>query len=510
MKPNNLNNSNCESTSSNCIIWDGPKIDCIDLCPGDNITIVVYKLAIELCAIINELDISTYQLRCLSLNGGVDATFKDLIQGIIDKICNVNNITNSNTVTDLGTVLLNGGRTAGGQNCPDCIVSLPTCLQYNNPANGDLVTTGLLNDVVQRVAIRLCDLVAQVNLQTAINSDFSERITILENKNTPQYQLPRLFPVCIDNPTISLQLDEFVSKLEKAYCEFTTSTGSSSRVFNAIETSGNLNDSARLGTGGGNLSSMDGWISQVQSLADSVSNMWLVIKDVRSAVANIKQNCCNTLCDGIEFNMTVTLTSPATLNFFFTGNIPANLDNCVQGGTLFTISDKSGHSVKTTIDIKQYMNIITGFSLTVQGSPLNMSDDFDISATMCFTDSDTGSVCQQCIETTVINTIACSVLNLTSTANSINYSFITLQGTNTYSIQVFAPDNTVIASQTTTTNTSQVVNGILSGLGANTVYRVRVQIITINNTKTCPFTVITTQQSTCPAPNVVTAILTIP
>ena len=49
MKPLNLDKSTCNPISSNCVIWGGPDIECINLCKGDTITDVTYKLALELC-----------------------------------------------------------------------------------------------------------------------------------------------------------------------------------------------------------------------------------------------------------------------------------------------------------------------------------------------------------------------------------------------------------------------------------------------------------------------------
>tara|TARA_R110002020_G_scaffold29814_4_gene94177 strand:- start:4235 stop:4747 length:513 start_codon:yes stop_codon:yes gene_type:complete len=48
----------CITTSSDCVIWQGPNIECIDLCTGDSISTVVATLANELCALINAVQIN--------------------------------------------------------------------------------------------------------------------------------------------------------------------------------------------------------------------------------------------------------------------------------------------------------------------------------------------------------------------------------------------------------------------------------------------------------------------
>lgn len=60
----------CIPTSSNCIIWEGPNIECIDLCKGDNVTEVVYKLATLLCEIENELECSNFKINIVNFHGG--------------------------------------------------------------------------------------------------------------------------------------------------------------------------------------------------------------------------------------------------------------------------------------------------------------------------------------------------------------------------------------------------------------------------------------------------------
>lgn len=82
--------STCTSTiSSNCVIWQGPKIECLNLCRGDSITEVVYKFALSYCELIDQLDVTTYDLGCLDTPECVITNIHDLIQALIDKICDI-------------------------------------------------------------------------------------------------------------------------------------------------------------------------------------------------------------------------------------------------------------------------------------------------------------------------------------------------------------------------------------------------------------------------------------
>ena len=49
MIPYNSNKSGgCNNVSSNCVVWQGPDLPCIDLCHGDTISDVMAKLCEEL------------------------------------------------------------------------------------------------------------------------------------------------------------------------------------------------------------------------------------------------------------------------------------------------------------------------------------------------------------------------------------------------------------------------------------------------------------------------------
>ena len=78
----------CNPISSNCVVWQGPDIPCIDLCHGDSISEVIYKLALELCDLLDSTSLAGLDFSCLNL-GVTPTTQKELIQAIIDKLCSL-------------------------------------------------------------------------------------------------------------------------------------------------------------------------------------------------------------------------------------------------------------------------------------------------------------------------------------------------------------------------------------------------------------------------------------
>jgi len=63
----NSTQEGCNPISSNCVIWQGPDIPCINLCNGDTVSDVVAKLAEKLCTLLDQTTISAYDLSCFNL-----------------------------------------------------------------------------------------------------------------------------------------------------------------------------------------------------------------------------------------------------------------------------------------------------------------------------------------------------------------------------------------------------------------------------------------------------------
>ena len=161
MKPLNLDNKPCSPVSSNCVVWQGPTIECIKLCTGDTVSDIISELATELCTILDQTNVSNYDLSCLNINNCGPLDFKALIQLLIEKICELQNITPT---------------TPGSSNeCPDCVVTVASCFQE------DGATTMQLVEYVQIIASKVCDIVDEIaELQTQI-TNLDIIVTILEN-----------------------------------------------------------------------------------------------------------------------------------------------------------------------------------------------------------------------------------------------------------------------------------------------------------------------------------------
>ena len=200
MKPLNYDNSPCSPISSNCVIWQGPDLPCIKLCKGDTISDVVEALALELCGILDTLDIKNYDLTCFDITACGPKDFVTLIQFLIDRICALENIDATTTSTAV----------AG---CPDCVVSVAPCFVIGTQ------TTMQLVDYVNAIGQRICSIItdiANINLQI---SSLLIRVTALEDTPPPAIPIPSIVINCNigtllsgNSYSLDIVLDQLISK----------------------------------------------------------------------------------------------------------------------------------------------------------------------------------------------------------------------------------------------------------------------------------------------------------
>ena len=81
----------CDNISSNCVVWQGPDIACINLCSGDTISEVTAKIATKLCDIITNgvsanPSLAGLDLTCLSIRGTTPTTLVPVLQEMVNAI----------------------------------------------------------------------------------------------------------------------------------------------------------------------------------------------------------------------------------------------------------------------------------------------------------------------------------------------------------------------------------------------------------------------------------------
>ena len=282
MKPLNFDNSPCSPISSNCVIWQGPNLDCIKLCTGDTVSDVVASLATELCTVMDQLNISNYDLTCFDLVGCKPATFDAFLQFLIEQVCNLNNIV--------------GGQSSNNPNQTkeDTLVTVAPCFVVNG------ITVMSLTNYVIAIGKRVCDLLDLIgNLQVQIDI-IDNRVTVLEDAIPPSFLLPSIPTNCfattlgVTSATIDLVLNALINDPLISYCELLASTGTPAELDAAVLAQCIENDSPSLANPGQDMQTAYGpytgagtWQNNPFTAADALNNLWIALCDIYTYVSTL-------------------------------------------------------------------------------------------------------------------------------------------------------------------------------------------------------------------------------
>jgi hypothetical protein len=333
----------CNPVSSNCVIWQGPDIPCIDLCKGDSISDVTFKIATELCTLVDQLDIQYFDVSCFPPICPKPENIHELIQFILDKLCEL----------DAAVIEANtNAKSKDGSLCPDnCIVSIAPCFYYPNQF-GQQVTTMTLTEYATAIGIKVCNL---IDWQIAADITFTQidaRLDAIEacdpcNPPAPVIEIPTS---CL-SPSTNIPIVTFVETMEAELCELKTAVVGDS-VASQVVVDGvlsrqceGLESATPLSQPFGSMGLIPGWVTAASgnftTLSAAVQNLWLTVCDMRSALANVVTNCCNE-CNQVVLSLANSSYDPATtiLTIDFAGSIPAGI-TC-SGNLSIQIMDCNG------------------------------------------------------------------------------------------------------------------------------------------------------------------------
>jgi hypothetical protein len=425
MKPirSNSQKETCSPISSNCVVWQGPDLQCINLCNGDSVSDVTYKMAVEVCTLKEDLGLSDIDLTCLvqvcQTTPEPTKTLSNILKLLVTKVCCLSDIVEN--IPDPGTPYV------------EPTLKLPNCLQYPDGTGGN-VTELRLELYVTRIAAFLCELNQTVeNQQDEIynpTDGILKRLDDLENAPDPTPQINSCLFQSLE------AIDIVVEELEDQFCSYKTALGTTGNINTAIgKQCENLNSELQLATGEpmpllGNST----WVTNVQNLAQSINNLWLTVCDIRAAIKIIQTNCCQVNCDDIIIDFDYVWIDEVTINAFFTPKsfVPLGFYDCnTVDGNKFTVTDGNGNVSNIFIHFRmQDPNDKTGVldDLTdIQDgteiafkNPLDTTTGLTITSNLCFTNGDTN--CIKCFTKTLppyVNKDCCTITS--SVTNTIVY-----------------------------------------------------------------------------------------
>ena len=387
----------CSPVSSNCVVWQGPDLSCINLCKGDTISDITYKVATQLCTIKDELDLTDLDLSCLlnfcaAVNPApTEKTLSAVLEFIIDKICCLNSIVEN---IDLSSTYV------------EPTLSLPSCLQYTDQTTNQLITVLQHNQYTLRLANQFCVLKSTVDGHTSQISSLDTRVTVLENEPDPT--LPLVTPTCLLVPGQTTEINALVEALETDFCNMKASLGSYSNITTAVaQQCANLGTANALGTAG-TMSQITGWQPVAGTLAYSFQNLWLTVCDLRTAVAQIQQALDLNDCAQFALDFTVSAASGRTvvnIDFNPGTTIPSLFTNSSGNGTTIKITDGINTVTYSAVDLVNLAASSTAFfqatvnSSTITNS-LNVTSNYTITVDASITKD--GKTCQRTLTKTLL------------------------------------------------------------------------------------------------------------
>lgn len=388
-----LNKDTCVNLSSNCVVWEGPNIECLQICTGDSVSEVVYNLGTAFCEFKDSLDLSNFDLKCLfeacQACPQPDKSLTNVLALLRDKVCTLEEAIASIT--------------PGTTPDPEPFNVNLKCLAITD-GNGNILNDDSQDSQVQSIIDQVCTDVDDIALLQNQEADHEIRITALENVTDDG-----AFTVTSDCVFVGTKpIDQAYELLDQDYCSFKEAVGTPSELGSAIGKQCELSE----------LIGNPAFITNPVNLAESIQNMWLEICNLRSRLANIEDNCCAPTCDNVKIGFSTTFNADDTVTLGFNAGTGTSIPNgWADCGSILTITDTAGNSITVLLTITNNYtspNIdLTSFS---RGSVLT----FSLDVRMC-TDDQT---CQKCITKTATyaNTDCCAVTNISSADITIIYT----------------------------------------------------------------------------------------
>lgn len=414
MKPvkSNTAEQGCIPVSSNCVVWQGPNIACLNLCTGDSVSDVVYKVAEQLCILKSSLNISDVDLDqllsfCSSVGPAPTTKTLSAVLGFI-----INKLKCVNTKVD--------AIPAATQGYQEPTINFGTtdlaCLKYKDPVTGNEVTQLIHNQFSILLGKNLCQLNTTVGGHANRINDHELRIKVLEGRTTSTSTL-QVTPNC-SYPGITAstpaKIEDLVDAIDAKLCllrralgeeDAITQAASRSGIYQSIcSTGGDISASQALakspGTTMAGAYGTLGWNNTVVNLSQSIQNLWITVLDMRCVIKDLKDCCGSNKCAEFILDFTVTTNSSRSeivINFFNRTAIPSGYINCTgSNGSKIRISDGVTTLPDIPLDLVSAAGNVSGIPITVTGSgvtsPLDPSKDYTVTVIGCVSKDTTNCV----------------------------------------------------------------------------------------------------------------------
>lgn len=324
----------CNPTSSNCVSWEGPDLPCINLCKGDSVTEVVFKAAVVLCQVKDDLDLSDLNLQDLfdvcSACPEPEKSLQNILQLLINKVKSLEEL-----IDDLD----------GAGSGDEVIIRLASCFRSDD-GSGDLITELKHSDYTKAIGLQVCEVLTDLaGISTRVNGleddvdDLKDRVQVLESG---------------DDGLAALEdrVDDLESSVSGLVSVLGSNTDLAAITSEECPTSGPGNSVSSLAAGDGSAL----WTGTSDNVAESVKRIWLAVCDLRSAVKIIQDNCCQITCDDLVVDFDIKMADDrlsATLFFAFKSHVPLGFTDVNALGNKLTVMDSNGAKAEFPIKVAE-------------------------------------------------------------------------------------------------------------------------------------------------------------
>lgn len=364
------NLSNGEFISSNNVVWQGPKIPCLELCPGDSITEVVFNIATKLCTLVDDIEnLKSLDLTCIQ--GLCGENFKDfslrsIIELLLNNDCNLKELIDS-VASQVGTktgLVLDIDMKCFKQDLIDICGVYPEILD--------------INDILQILINRYCSSVTNIN---TIKTDIDELNAIITPILNPdplsscpviQYQEPVVTLSPLNTGTPLLLHNHIEQITDPAIKELQNKLGTTAEFQSAVS-SGCYNDYI----------SANGIVQNPTNLYSALKNNDIIICDLLNRLDVIENSCLKPTCNDLKLGFVGSISSNIlTLTFSHSNGtvIPLGFTDI---GSDIIITDVLGNVISVnTASINQLITL--GANITIPVGGLDTSDILSIQINSSF------------------------------------------------------------------------------------------------------------------------------
>jgi hypothetical protein len=285
------NRENCPKISTACVIWQGPDIPCIDLCAGDAVDEVVFKLATYVCELSeNIFNIDNVDFSCLisptDPRPVLPTNLEELIQFLIEYVCN-----NSGSSAPLLRVQEN-----------EPVVILPPELAYYDD-NGDYITVLRQSQYSAYIASKLVETISLLDTtEGKANTSETDIIALqVQIDDLPTSSTNDIYVVsqCASSGTPGQQIliQNAFTTFERNYCNLTSVIGTSTTLYRGINSQiANLSNLSQLMNSALQMRAIPRWSDSVNDIGTSISNLWLTVTDMRNRMIQISNATFDVPC----------------------------------------------------------------------------------------------------------------------------------------------------------------------------------------------------------------------